>query len=200
MESQSCVNIPYSQDLGQHTATFSPSSLSDITALARFGKQIAGRSSTQGLTCNRVKSGATASTLEAGKAIITGENGRPIMQLQQKATGAGGVTLQQFSTGGEVTTEHNLILLPSHITVQNSRTSLLTSTTTLKDKKAFGLVINKAVQEVYSASTIDADLQLPMLITRTVESVPSIARKRLKWSTEDEAEERTDAKRLRGGG
>lgn len=94
-----------------------------------------------------------------------------------------GITLEEMYDNGEML-QHPLISIPEHTVFDSAESTLLTSEFGDASKKAFGLVINETAQETYN---IDGPTghQLPILVTRQLDSIRSTIIKRPFQAIED---------------
>ncbi|KAF2828766.1 hypothetical protein CC86DRAFT_404655 [Ophiobolus disseminans] len=186
LDTRGCITIPFSRDLGIKPYSLVPHS---TTTIANFTPRRPGEHYAQVIALDRATS--TTLPLRAGEVRLRQDKGISEISLLRQT--AAGVELQLRRDDG-VASEHNLIRLPSSMTEQNSHSSLLATTTSVNGKTAFNLVVNKAVQDVYSVSKA-TEVELPILVTRTVESIPTVVMKRSSPSVEDGSA--GPAKRLR---
>lgn len=138
-----------------------------------------------------------SAALPVGRAVASHRNGKSdTLMLRQNTAGANSITIQHIPDNG-IAREHELVLLPKDTTLQGAHTMLLPSSVSASlgttGRSVFGLVINKAEQAVYSVNDAP-ELQLPLLVTRSAESIPAVAGKRSSRCLEDEP---SASKRLR---
>ncbi|KAH7066128.1 hypothetical protein BKA63DRAFT_557685 [Paraphoma chrysanthemicola] len=138
--------------------------------------------------------------LPAGRAVASHRNGKSdTLMLKQYTAGSNSITIQHIPDNG-IAREHDLVLLPKDTTFQGAHTTLLPSSVSANlgtpSRSVFGLVINKAEQDVYSVNE-SPELQLPLLMTRSVDLIPAVVGKRSNRSLEDDVEEPSTSKRLR---
>jgi hypothetical protein len=144
--------------------------------------------------------------LKAGSAMMTRQNGRSTafsLQQQQQIVGPSGITLHQLRDDGRAS-RHDLILLPNNMTLENSHATLLApvKATTLSNSASSSqmethLLINKKAQETYLVEEASSSVQLPLLISRTLKSVPVTIEKRALSEGEDSHFESKARKRFR---
>lgn len=181
-EKREDITIPFHRDLGTTVAGLPLTIPQNAMAHSRIGTDISAR---HGMTLAALGS----LPLEAGKAIVSRQNGRTAVSvLKQTTSGASNAIALQHMRDDGGTHQDDLILLPKSTAFEHSRTTLLpltdSSSSGEDNKPVISLVINKAVQDVYAVDGT-TDLRLPLLVSRTVDSIPTVVRKRPVRSIED---------------
>ncbi|CAO2657773.1 Nn.00g038990.m01.CDS01 [Neocucurbitaria sp. VM-36] len=185
-DATACITIPFTSRIGDTVVKLQPVYLHEDEAKSRFGQQLAHGSDTEATSLGEIDAAALLTTpLESSLATITHPGHFKVSILKHKPNdsdtpGSSSITLHR-AHNSSLAGELHLIHLPGALDFKSSSGTLLTKDFSSHfgntDRPAFGLVINKSAQEAYSINE-ESDVQLPILVTRTLESLSKPVMKR----------------------